>query len=227
MSGKDEAAPPKGSDIEDELQKAMSEAEAAVDAVRGGEDEEGGDVIEIEEAAAAAPANDERIAALEADKEQLRDKWLRAVADHENYRKRVKRDVDDAVQAATARLLEGFLPTVDNLERAMTAATDDDSKLVEGIKMVTREFMAALAKHDISPIESVGRPFDPNVHDALQQIDSPDHAPGVIVQEFEKGYLRGGRLLRPARVIVAGPGSTGPEPEPAESAAGGEENTGG
>jgi molecular chaperone GrpE len=75
--------------------------------------------------------------------------------------------------------------------------------------MVRGVFVSALGKHGIKPIESVGKPFDPSVHDALQQMDTPDFAPGVVMMEYEKGYRRGDKLLRPARVIVAGPGSTG------------------
>ena len=155
----------------------------------------------------------ERVATLEGEIGKLRDKWLRAVADHENYKKRTRREIDDTVQRAVGSLLESFFPVADNLERAMAHAGDDENPLVQGIKMVSGEFYGALAKHGITPIESVGTPFDPAVHDALQQIDSPDHAPGIIIQEFEKGYRRGERLLRPARVILAGPGSTGAPPE--------------
>jgi molecular chaperone GrpE len=197
-----QGAPPNA--IADELQRAMSEAEAAVDAVRGGRPEDvDDDPIEIDSPPSAA------VAELEAQVAELRDKWLRAVADLENYRKRVRRDIDDAVMRESAALLQAFLPTVDNLERALSVTADADDRLVQGIQMVLREFLAALARHGITPVASVGRPFDPGLHDALQQVDSPDHAPGTIVQEFERGWVRGERLLRPARVIVAGPGSTG------------------
>ncbi|HWB78322.1 MAG TPA: nucleotide exchange factor GrpE, partial [Nannocystaceae bacterium] len=66
-----------------------------------------------------------------------------------------------------------------------------------------------LRKHGIEAVPSVGTPFDPAIHDALQQIDSPDHAPGTVIREFERGYRMGERLIRPARVVIAGPGSTG------------------
>jgi molecular chaperone GrpE len=216
--GKNESEQPGASrDLDDEIKKAMSEAEAAVTAMKGDEGDADSSGIDIDDgdsdpSPAPGPAAAEEIERLQGEVAQLRDKWLRAVADHENFRKRVKRDVDDATQHATLKLLEAFLPTVDNLERALSVATEEDNKLVEGIRMVTRDFLGALAKHGITPIPAVGRPFDPAVHDALQQVDSPDHAPGVVVQEFEKGYLRGERLLRPARVIVAGPGSTGEPP---------------
>lgn len=224
--GKNEAdASGNSRDLDDEIQKAMSEAEAAVSAMKDDDDGEGDDPAS-DPASDPGPEAAEEIERLRGEIAQLRDKWLRAVADHENYRKRVKRDVDDATQQASIKLLESFLPTVDNLERALGVATEEDNKLVEGIRMVARDFLTALAKHGITPIPSVGRPFDPALHDALQQVDSPDHAPGVVVQEFEKGYLRGERLLRPARVIVAGPGSTGQPPDDGESGDGHREHGG-
>jgi molecular chaperone GrpE len=227
MSAKEPEDPDQAGDLDAELQRTISEAEAAVDAVRQRaeeeEEEQASEVVPLEKGGA-EPGREDAAAALAAarrESEELRDKWLRSVADHDNYRKRVKRDIDDAVGRATASLLESFLPTVDNLERAMAAAAGADSSLVEGLRMVLRDFLAALARHGIAPIESVGQPFDPSRHDALQQIDSPEHAPGVVIREFEKGYLRGDRLLRPARVVIAGPGSTGDpgEPGPGSSAA--------
>ena len=153
-----------------------------------------------------------RIAELEVGHTELRDKWLRAVADTDNMRKRAKRDLDDALLRGAQSLLESFLPVADNIERAMEVAGGADPQLLTGLKMVQNEFRSALSKHGISAVESVGKPFDPAVHEALQQVDTPDHPPGVIIREFERGYVRGDRLLRPARVVVAGPGSTGRGP---------------
>lgn len=161
-----------------------------------------------------------RITALEAEVATLKDRWLRAVADLENYKKRTKREIDEAILRTTQKLLPEFLPVVDNLERAlevaqpmMQSATGDQAKsaeqVVTGMRMVMTEFLNALTKHGIEVVPAVGKPFDPSVHDALQQFDSPDHPPGVVIREFEKGYRLSGRLIRPARVIVAGAGSTG------------------
>lgn len=150
----------------------------------------------------------ERLALAQEEAALLKDKWLRAVAELENYKKRTRREIDDAVFRARQDLLGSFFPTADNLERALELARGDDN-LFKGIEMVNREFRGALAKAGIEAVPGVGHPFDPAIHEALQQIDSPDHAPGVVVREFEKGYRQGDRLLRPARVVIAGPGSTG------------------
>lgn len=157
---------------------------------------------------------EERAELAEAEKAELKDKWLRAVAELENYKKRVRREIDDATFRAQQNLLNAFLPTVDNLERALDLARSNE-QLFKGIQMVVSSFMGALGRHGVEPVPSVGHPFDPAIHEALQQIDSPDHAPGVVVREWEKGYRQGDRLLRPARVVIAGPGSGGGKPEAA------------
>lgn len=212
-----------GDQLEDEIDRTMAEAEAAVSAL-------GDDADEARDAGADPPSTEEQ--SLEAKVEQLegelaatKDRWLRAMADLENYKKRVKREVEEAQLRTTQQLLPSFLPVMDNLERALEIAepaalnaSDDNAKNVEqvvtGLKMVATEFMSALTKHGIEAVPSVGTPFDPSMHDALQQFDSPDYPPGVIIREFEKGYRLGNRLIRPARVIVAGAGSTGTATEP-------------
>lgn len=214
MSPTNDHDPAQGDDtMSAEIERTMAEAEAAVSAMgQDGDDssESEDDTVDFD---AILAAKDEEIAA-------LKDKWLRAVADSENYKKRVKRDIDDATTRKTQSLLSSFLPTVDNLERAIEIAepvvgqvpaefAGNVEQVVKGMRMVRDEFIAALKKQGIEPVPSVGVPFDPAIHDALQQIDSPDHAPGVVIREFEKGYKLGERLLRPARVIIAGSGSGG------------------
>lgn len=156
--------------------------------------------------------SEERAEIAEAEKAELKDKWLRALAELENYKKRTRREIDDATFRAQQNLLNSFLPTVDNLTRALTLARDNE-QLAKGIQMVVTDFMSALARFGVEPIPSVGQVFDPAFHEALQQIDSPDFPPGVVAIEFEKGFRQGDRLLRPARVVIAGPGSTGGAPE--------------
>jgi molecular chaperone GrpE len=211
MSADQDAPVSEGENI-DEIIRA---AEQAVDEVRSGkatDDPIDGVVDEV--------ALSTRLAEAEAEIAALKDKWLRSLADLENYKKRVKRDIDDAVHRAVQGMLGDFLPVGDNLDRAMSVIPNDPNggderlaPLIKGLEMVRADFISALGKHGIKPIESVGKPFDPSVHDALQQMDSPDYAPGVVMIEYEKGYRRADKLLRPARVIVAGPGSTGKAPE--------------
>lgn len=209
MSGEHDPQQP---DVDSNIEEVMRAAEEAVDKVRSGQsDDPEGDDDDLERDLAADLAVE--LEQAQAEVASLRDKWLRAVADLDNYKKRVKRDIDDANHRAVQNLLGSFLPVGDNLERALSVAgPDTNEQLLKGLEMVRQEFLGALAKHGIKAIESVGRPFDPNLHDALQQMDTPDYAPGIVMLEYEKGYLRGDKLLRPARVIVAGPGSTGAPP---------------
>src|SRR5687768_6534763 len=192
-----------GSTMDAEIDRTMAEAEAAVRAL-----EHEHDTADDEDAppAAAEPSRDavedalaERITELEEELAQTKDRWLRAVADLENYKKRTKRETDETVLRKTQQLLTSFLPTVDNLERALEIsqpalaevkgpAAQTIDQLVKGLLIVRDEFISALRKHGIEPLETVGQPFDPAVHDALQQMDSPDHAPGVVIREFERGY---------------------------------------
>ncbi len=221
MSPTNDQDPDQGADpMSAEIERTMAEAEAAVSSMSQGQGEGEGDddvaTLELEETV----DFDALLAAKDAEIAALKDKWLRAVADHENYKKRIKRDTDDTVTRKTQSLLMSFLPTVDNLDRALeiaepvAAQASEDAaanieQVVKGLRMVRDEFLGGLKKQGIEPVPAVGVPFDPAIHDALQQIDSPDHAPGVVIREFEKGYKLGERLLRPARVIIAGAGSSG------------------
>ena len=214
---------PDDDDLSDEIRRTMAEAEAAVSALEDSERQERHPTGErraisddddpgTQEATKDVPSGlAAAMVELESELDATKDRWLRAVADLENYKKRVKRETDEAVTRAVQNLLPSFLPTVDNLERALEVASPDSKieQVVKGIQMVRDEFMNALRKHGIEPVESIGVPFDPSVHDALQQVDSPDHPPGMVIREFERGYKLGDWLLRPARVIIAGPGSTG------------------
>lgn len=207
---------------QEDIASVIAEAEAAVDKVRSEQDDAGEPEADEAPTPDAADVLAAQLVEAEAEAKALKDKWLRSVADLENYKKRVKRDIDDAVHRSVKNLLSSFLPVGDNLERALSVAPADAAEtlgpFIKGIEMVRSEFFNALGKHDIKPVESVGKPFDPSYHEALQQVDSPDFAPGIVTMEYEKGYTRGGKLLRPARVIVAGPGSTGAPPADEASA---------
>jgi molecular chaperone GrpE len=161
-----------------------------------------------------------KLAALEKDKKDNWDRYLRAAADLENSRKRHKRELDDARFDAKLRVLKEILPVVDNLERAVEHAggdVDGDAKLkamVEGVQLVLRQFQTAFERLDVKPIEAEGQPFDPNLHEAISQLES-DAAPGTVIQVLQRGYRAGDRLLRPALVVVAKARAAPVEPEPA------------
>jgi molecular chaperone GrpE len=155
-----------------------------------------------------------RIAALEKDKKENWDRYLRTAADLENLRKRQKRELDDVRLESKGRVLKEMLPVVDNLERAIEHATAQagTNPIVEGVQLVLRQFLTAFERLDVTPVEAAGQPFDPNLHEAISQQES-DAPPGTVVQVLQRGYKSGDRLLRPALVVVA---KSRPTPPPAE-----------
>ena len=136
------------------------------------------------------------------------DLYLRERADLENARKRHQRDKEDALRFANDRLLKEMIPVLDNLERAVDHAdqTDDDNQgLLEGVNMTINQFRKALENFGVKPINAIGENFDPNLHQAMGQVESAEQAPNTVVSEFQKGYLLHDRLLRPSLVMVAKP----------------------
>lgn len=132
------------------------------------------------------------------------DKYVRAVAELENYKKRAVREKAEAIKYGNEALLRDVLPLMDSLDRAMVhaCASDDFEAFKTGLEMLRQQLQSCLEKHGVEQIEALGKAFDPNVHDAMMQVESGEHEPNEVVGEFEKGYLLNGRLLRPARVSV-------------------------
>jgi len=135
------------------------------------------------------------------------EKFLRAYADLENYKKRVEKERADTLKYGNEELMRDLLPFIDNLERAIEHATSETNNnpqaLIEGVQLTLKDLRTALEKHGLKAIESVGKPFDPSLHEAMMQVESEAHDPQIVVEEFQKGYLIRDRLLRPARVSVA------------------------
>jgi molecular chaperone GrpE len=134
------------------------------------------------------------------------DLYLRERADLENARKRHQRDKEEALRFANDRLLKEMIPVLDNLERAVDhadQADDDNQGLLEGVNMTINQFRKSLENFGVKPIKAVGENFDPNLHQAMGQVESADQAPNTVVTEFQKGYLLHDRLLRPSMVMVA------------------------
>jgi molecular chaperone GrpE len=144
---------------------------------------------------------------------RMRDQLLRTAADFDNFRKRSRKEQDDAQKRGQSQVLKDLLPVFDNLERAAQhAESATDAKAVaDGVRIVLKQFESTLEKMGIKRIPTVGMPFDPAVHEAIQQAESPDHPPGVILHEVQAGYSIGDQLLRAAMVVVSkGPPSGAP-----------------
>ncbi len=133
------------------------------------------------------------------------DRLLRMAADFDNYKKRAAREKEEWTKFANEDLIKGILPFIDNLERAVNHSekTKDFQSLVEGIKLTVQQLLNTLNKFGVSPIESLGKPFNPAVHQAMLLVETDQHEPNQVVEEFQKGYLLNERLLRPATVSVS------------------------
>jgi molecular chaperone GrpE len=150
--------------------------------------------------------------------EQYKDRWLRLVAEFDNYKKRRSREFDALVQSANENLIRELLPVLDSVARALDHRADgeeDSEGFKQGVTMIMEQFPKALQRRGLSEIEAVGQPFDPNFHEALMQMSSDEHAEGLVMAVVERGYRLGDKVIRPARVVVSG-GSAGEEPESEE-----------
>ncbi len=134
--------------------------------------------------------------------EELKDRYLRICAEYDNYRKRTTREIKEIRETATEHLIKDLLPVLDNFERALQHIPDPEDAFASGIRMVFSQLKDTLMARGLLPIETIGQPFDPNVHEALAQIES-EQSEGTVVQEYQKGYLLGKRVLRPAKVVVS------------------------
>lgn len=157
---------------------------------------------------AAAPSSgvEEQLAAAKKEAADNYDRYVRSVADLENFRRRTVREKDELRQYAAGRVLEDLLPVLDNLSLGLTAAkapNADLKGLVGGISMVQEQLKSALSNHGLKEIHPMNQPFDPNLHEAIASQPSPEAAEGVVLQVVRVGYSLNGRLLRPASVVVS------------------------
>jgi molecular chaperone GrpE len=133
------------------------------------------------------------------------DRWLRAVAELENYKKRMAKEKLDLSKYANEQLIKEILPIVDNLERAIKHSNNQKGSkaLDDGVKMTAKQLITVLEKFGIKQIEALNEPFDPNFHEAIMQLESQEHEENIVVRELEKGYLLHDRLIRPAKVAIS------------------------
>ena len=159
----------------------------------------------IEAGSEASAAEPSELAAKDQEIAELKDKYLRVLADTDNMRKRMRQQSEDGLRLQREGLLRDLLPVVDNLERAVEAArgSGGGGSIVEGVEMVLRSLMDFMRGHGVTTSESVGRQFDPNLHEAVDHVETPEHQPNTVINEFHRGYQMGDRVLRPARVAVA------------------------
>jgi molecular chaperone GrpE len=133
------------------------------------------------------------------------DRFLRASADLENYKKRVSKEKTDLIRYGNEELIKELLPVIDNLERALEHTSSEGAQegIVDGVAMTLQLFLGILQRFGVTPIAVEGEPFDPTKHEAVMEQPTDDYNPGHVVAELQKGYLLNDRLVRPAKVAVA------------------------
>ena len=155
----------------------------------GEEDEVASPEDELEAARAEAAAN--------------YDRYLRSVAELDNYRKRTVRMRTEAREDTLRDLLLQVAPVLDNLHRALNQQTQDADSLKQGVELICGQFNEVLKGYGLAEIEAVGQSFDPNLHEALAEVPSAEHEPGTVMEEMEKGYKLNDKVVRPSRVVVS------------------------
>jgi molecular chaperone GrpE len=164
---------------------------------------------------AEAPTLEQKLADTQADAARLRDQLLRTAADFENFRKRSRREMDDAHRRGREGAIKDLLPVFDNLERAASHAGggQDTKSVADGLRIVLKQFVDTLDKIGVTRITAVGQPFDPSVHEAIQHMPSTEVPAGTVLAEVQPGYRMGDHLLRASMVVV----SKGPPAEQASN----------
>ena len=183
---------------DEELEAVASEEGVEVEAPVAGE------AADAEEAA--EPTLEEVIEKLQADLAQAEDASLRALADAQNVKRRAEQDVEKARKFALEQFSKDLLPVVDNLERALAAASGDDDAIkpiAEGVELTLKSFLDVMKKFHIEAVDPVGEPFDHDLHQAIGMVPNPDVEPNTVLEVMQKGYTLNGRLMRPAMVMVS------------------------
>ncbi|MBB5324766.1 molecular chaperone GrpE [Anoxybacillus tepidamans] len=162
---------------------------------------EGNLSTEKEELAAA----NEKIAELEGKLQEMEHRYLRLHADFDNFRRRTRLEFEAAEKYRAQSLVMDLLPALDNFERALKIEVEDEKakSILQGMEMVYRALLEALKKEGVEAIESVGKPFDPHLHQAVMQVEDSNYEPNTVVEEFQKGYKLKDRVIRPAMVKVS------------------------
>jgi molecular chaperone GrpE len=189
----------------DEAEKLSDEVSASAETTDKGDDsvDDETDVSDRE------PTVEERAADAESKYKEMQDRYLRLNAEFDNYKKRMMRENSDRLKYFNMELIKELLPSVDNLERAISHAGDQNSDLenmIEGLQMVYKGMQEAFGKFGVSEIESIGKEFDPNCHQAVGMIESQEIPENHVAEECLKGYYLHDRIIRPTMVRVSGKG---------------------
>lgn len=187
----------------------MTEAAETPEASQGQEAQEAAAPAETAEAQpeqSGEAGEDPRVAELIRQAEENYNRFLRAQADFDNYRRRTQKEKEELAQYASMKLISQLLPVLDNFERAFQASPESEEvkSFVKGMDMIYRQLMQVLEAEGLRKMEPVGTPFDPELHQAIMQVESEEHGEGIVVEVVQNGYWLKEKVLRPAMVKVSG-----------------------
>jgi len=159
----------------------------------------------VAEGVTEARAPEDELEALRTEAQKNLEGWQRTLAEFQNYKRRIEREARESYQMATFDVLKNLLPIVDDLERAMNNVPESlrNEAWLEGISLIQRKFIRVLEDYDVTAVDPVGEPFDPNLHQAVGADETTDVESGHVTETLQKGYVSGDRVLRPAMVKVA------------------------
>ncbi len=148
---------------------------------------------------------DQEMVKMQQELEQAEDMMLRLAAELDNYKKRVAKERESLIKYANQEIIQGLLPTLDNFERAIESVekSKDLNSFIEGIRMIAKQMFDALERNGVKKIDALGKPFDPNIHEAVMQVASDQYPENTVAQEFQKGYMLHERVIRPSMVAVS------------------------
>jgi molecular chaperone GrpE len=149
---------------------------------------------------------EERVESLKKEAAENHDRMLRVAAEFENYKKRAAREMNDFRKFANENFVKAMLPVIDNLDRAIESSSDDknaNTSVVEGVNMTLKEILKVFEEFSVKPFESLGKTFDPSLHQAVMQQEAETYPENTVLKELQKGYMIHDRLLRPAMVVVS------------------------
>ncbi|NGM81844.1 nucleotide exchange factor GrpE [Paenibacillus sp. 7124] len=158
-----------------------------------------------EEAVHAASGDSDEIKRLQEAADEYQGRLLRVQADYDNFRRRTLKEKEDLAQYATSKLVTELLPVLDNFERALATAPagEESGAFSKGVNMIFRQLEGVLKSEGLTPMETVGQPFNPEFHQAIMQVESDEYEEGIVTEEVQKGYLLKNKVLRPAMVKVS------------------------
>ncbi|MDI3481153.1 MAG: molecular chaperone GrpE [Tepidanaerobacteraceae bacterium] len=135
--------------------------------------------------------------------DEYKNRWYRAQADFDNFRKRTQKEIQDIHLYAGEQLIKDILPVVDNFERALNSIEDREGPIYKGIQLIYQQLKNVLEKYEVKEIEALGKAFDPRFHEAVMQVESQEHEDNTVIEVLQKGYLYHTKVIRPSMVKVA------------------------